>query len=285
MDPDYEIQLEPNEVVRPRSEREKWLVDRFDISPEQLKWYQQLIARHGQRKVDQEYPSDPDTCFLTSGAQFFDTEVTARLKRLAKPPVYHDSKLRIWKQPSPGHRYVIAADTAEGIEASQTKPGEERNSDFSAAVVYDRNGTHCATLRSRYMQPWEFARELRKLGELYNEALVAVERNNHGHAVLQALDREQGYRNIYRGYDRKLGWLTNQVTRPQCLDLLQDAHRRGIWTSNDDILLTELGTFVVDPAGKAAASKGAHDDCVMAAAIGWIVICSAPAYRNLSSLP
>lgn len=257
----YATALEPGETITPTGDREKLLAER-GVTPEQLKWYRAKVLEKGQDKTDQEYPSDPDTCFLVSGRTFFERAVTNRLIERAPAPLERRDRDRIaiWKKPAAGARYLISADTAEG-----------GGGDPSGAVVRDRStGEHCATVFGQY-QPWELAAALAKLGLEYNTALVVVERNNHGHAVLQALHRELKYPAIYVHDDDKQGWPTNSVTRPTMLDALEDAHRKGGWKSNCRATLGQMSVFVITPSGKAEAARGEHDDLVLAEAIGWAV--------------
>ncbi len=258
---EYAVALEPGEIIRPATEREQALVLR-GVTPEQLKWYRQKVAEKGQSLTDQEYPSDPDTCFLVSGRCFFDQAVTSGLVEAATDPIERSDRDRIsvWKRPEKGIEYLISADTSEG-----------GGGDPSGAVMRIREtGEHVATISGQYT-PWELARACAELGRKYNTALVAVERNNHGHAVLQALEREERYPNIYQHDDDKPGWPTNAVTRPTMLDALEDAHRKGLWASKDRAVLSQFRTFIVGPTGKAEAARGEHDDLVMAEAIGWAV--------------
>jgi hypothetical protein len=88
--------------------------------------------------------------------------------------------------------------------------------------------------------------------------------------VLQAT-KTLGYSRVYRHADDKRGWPTNVVTRPVMLDALEDAHRRGLWSSPDAAVLGQMRKFVVGDTGKAEAARGEHDDLVIAAAIGWVV--------------
>lgn len=260
---EYATALEPGETITPETEREEALVAR-GITPEQLKWYRaKVLDKGGQDKTDQEYPSDPDTCFLVSGRGFFDQTVTTRLIELSKAPIErrdHD-RISIWKHAEPGNAYVLSVDTSEG-----------GGGDPSAGILRDRaTSEHVATIFGQY-PTWELARAAAKLGGEYNVALIAVERNNHGHAVLQALEREEKYPHIYRHVaDNKLGWPTTQVTRPQMLDELDDAHRRGLWKSPDRNVLSQFRTFIVPDSGKPQAARGEYDDLVLAEAIGWAV--------------
>lgn len=260
-EPEYALVLDDGEVIEPRNDREEQLVA-LGVKPEQLKWYRRKVAEKGQDLTDQEYPSDPETCFLVSGRSFFDSAQTTALLNAARDPieVTDRGRLRIWKAPERGHAYLIASDTAEG-----------GGGDPSAAIVYDwATAEHVASIHGQYT-PWELARALVQLAVRYNNAQIAVERNNHGHAVLLSVQREQKYRYVYLHDDGKPGWLTNAVTRPTMLDELEDAHRQGIWKTNDRELLGQARTFIVTDTGKAEAARGEHDDAVMAAAIGWSV--------------
>ena len=259
---EYAVGLERGEVIQPRNEREEKLMAR-GVTPEQLKWYRAKVLDKGADKTDQEYPSDPDTCFLVSGRNFFDQPRTNELIEESSEPIERRERDRIgiWCPPIPGVLYIIAADTSEG-----------GGGDASGAVVRRRDtGEQCATLSGQY-QPWELAKATAKLGREYNLAQLVVERNNHGHAVLQALEREEKYEHIYLHFeDGKPGWPTTPVTRPMMLDELEDSHRRGLWSTKDRATLGQLRTFIITDTGKAEAARGEHDDLVIAEAICWAV--------------
>jgi len=258
---EYRAPLAPGETIEPIGERERALVAR-GVTPEQLKWYRSKVLEKGQDKTDQEYPSDPETCFLVSGRGFFDQATTTRLIERAREPIERRERDRIaiFAKPAPGADYVLSVDTAEG-----------GGGDPSGGILRRRDtGEHAATISGQY-QPWELAKSAAALGTEYGSALIAVERNNHGHAVLQALQREEKYRKLYEHADKKPGWPTNPVTRPTMLDALEDAHRRGLWTSPDRNVLGQFRTFIITDSGKAEAARGEHDDLVMAEAIGWAV--------------
>jgi hypothetical protein len=287
LQPEYRAALAPGERMDPETERERELV-RAGVSPEQIKWYRQKVIEKGQTLTDQEYPTDPDTCFLASGRPFFDRAAVSSLIARATPPIYveQDAALRVWREPQRGSQYLIAVDTAEGLvrTASREDP-EASKGDYSTAIVLELGtGQHAATLRA-HVPSWELARQIAALGYTYNAALLVVERNNHGHAVLQALRNEQHYPRVYVGRDDKTGWLTTPASRPMALDALEDAVRRGVWATNDRLLLGEMLTFVVTAQGRPEAQKGAHDDLVMAAAIGWDVLSRPTAYRDWGGLP
>ena len=275
LEPKYRMPAEPDEVFDPRTSREQYLVS-LGLDVGQLKWYRAKVHESGQAYMDQEFASDPETCFLSSGRTFFDRQVLADIRNRCVAPKRVKTKgmLRIWHEPVPGHDYVIGVDTAEGVGNPDEVKGENYHGgkDNSAAVVYERGtGRHVATLWGQ-LRPWDLAGELCLLGALYNTATIAVERNNHGHAAIRALEAEQRYPKIYRDRDGKLGWLTTQQSRVDALDHLEDAIRKGEWVTQDANIIGEMINFTVNERGKAEAAKGAHDDLVIAAAVGWSVL-------------
>lgn len=264
--PEYRTELEPGEVVEPEpaNDLECELFERHGISPEQLKWYRAKVIDKGQDLAHQEYPTDPERTFLASGRTFLDKAVTGKLLRGSTEPSATEwsGTLRIWAEPSKSNDYLIAADPSEGI-----------GGDPGAALVYDRTngGKHVATLHGQF-PPWVLASKLAELGMRFNKATIVVERNNHGHSVLQALKQTEKYPRIFTGSDGRAGWLSTEVSRSAALDSFESAHRTGAWTTPDRLVLGECATFIVNTHGKAEASNGAHDDLVMAAAIGWAVL-------------
>lgn len=278
--PEYRRELEPGERIVPETDREREVVAK-GATPEQLKWYRQKVAdKKSQDLVDQEYPLDPDTCFITAGRLFFDRERTKSLLATTTDPIETKSVgrdgshggLRIWKHAQPGRRYLISVDPSEGV-----------GGDPGAAVVLDRGtGEHVATLHGQF-STWEMARLVAELGRppFYGNsgdpqntnALVVVERNNHGHAVLQGLIREQRYTHVYIGSDKRPGWVNSEVTRAAALAALHSAHHDKHWKSPEKQTIAEMLRFIVNEQGKPEAAKGAHDDLVLAHAIGWDVAC------------
>lgn len=101
------------------------------------------------------------------------------------------SKLAIYKKPQPGVRYVIGADAAEG----------NPNSDDSSLTVVDvDSGEEQACLAGKY-EPSIFGDYISQVSAYYNNAAVLVERNNHGHAVIQWLEEHARRINLLLGHD------------------------------------------------------------------------------------
>lgn len=267
--PEYRAELAPGERIEPENDRERELVEKHGATPEQLKWYRGKVADKNADLVDQEYPVDPETCWLTSGRLYFDVDRTKLLLASASEPIAtravgregSHAVFRIWKHAEPGKAYVVTADPSEGV-----------GGDPGAIVVHERaTGEHVATIHGQ-LSTWEMARVLVDVGRQYNDALVVVERNNHGHAVLQALDRVHEYPRIFRGRDKRHGWLNTEVTRATALEGIFDAHREGTWSSPDRTSLAEMLRFIVTASGRPEAAAGDHDDLVMAHAVALDVL-------------
>jgi hypothetical protein len=129
-----------------------------------------------------------------------------------------------------------------------------------------------AVFKSNRIKPLEFASMIDEVANLYKSKtnvypLVAVERNNHGHAVLLQLGEHLKYPAMYRHPDDKLGWLTNNVTRPIMINAFIEGVESNLVKFNDKITLGECMTLINNN-GKIEAVEGKHDDCVVSSAIG-----------------
>lgn len=208
----------------------------------------------------QEYPEDDQSCFLASGQPAMDlVEVKKQLDALAQP-LEDDGVVKIYEKYDRNTRYVVGADTAEGV-----------GGDASTATVFEqRSRKQVATLHGNF-KPADFAHRLVELCLRYKTSgrghpLLGVERNNHGHAVILALEEIEKYPNLYQHTDERTGWLTDRVTRPVMIDAFIDG------VENRSMTLTDAGTLrecltLVNADGKIEAAKGKNDDRVVAAAI------------------
>src|SRR6185437_16870460 len=166
----------------------------------------------------QEFAEDAASCFLASGESVFElSAVDARLKDAPLPAeIRRNGELEIWFPPVPGRSYLVAVDPAGG--------GTE--GDYSAAEVIDlATGLQCAEFAA-HMGGVELTRVITELAREYNQAMLVVERNNHGAGVLALAETVCEYPRIYRqgnAQSGQPGWLTTSVTRPAVLGLLNAA--------------------------------------------------------------
>jgi hypothetical protein len=252
MEPQY--QAAP---VADRTPEEIELAERHGLSREQLGFRREL-ARSFRGLRAQEYAEDPESCFRASGDGCFPADAIDRHMKRVRDPVEarRGGALHIWLPPSQGRSYLLGVDTAGG--------GSE--GDYAAVQVIDRSsGLQCAELRER-LAPLELARVAASLAREYGGAEIAVERNNHGAAVLAYLTSVERYDRLYERLG-VAGWLTTAGNKPAMisgLGALLEEDRPGIFSRR---LLAECRSFVSFSNGSTGAASGSHDDCLMAMAI------------------
>lgn len=278
------------------------------IDQAQLDWWREHVALAGLNRTLQEYPNDPETCFLRSGASYFDLDAIARIERqdlcehFALPELIAASKrahaaqdfrlaltkvaerlnrgtdwrdadttpLRVWALPKHGHSYRLVCDTASGVGKG----------DWLVCNIYDDTpGTddrraHVATYRTRTTPPAAFARNVHALALAYGEGQVAVERNagGHGNTVIHVLENELKYPRLWRDENSRIGWETTRANRMRIIDDLVDAVTAGEYFTRDAKFTQEARDFIRHPDGKVAAAPGCYDDTIMCAAIAWAVM-------------
>lgn len=251
--------------VLPLSEKEEELVSKHGLEPAQIAFRREVQAEFRGRAV-QEYAEDAESCFLSSGECVFDLAVIEqRLANCGEPLEIKDNgRLQIWLPPARASRgqksWIIGVDPAGG----------GARGDYACAQVIERfSGMQCAELLGHFT-PRELAQWVTRLGREYCDALIAVERNNHGHAVLAYLTDRHHYPNLYEE-NGQVGWVTSRRSRPEMIEhlavMLADAPE--LFFSRR--LLQECRTFVRHADTSIGASGGAHDDCVLAMAIAQMV--------------
>ena len=253
----------------------------YNLDDEQIYWRRFTIANECRGLEDvfnQEHPTKPMDAFLGTGDPIFDNvKLEERAKAAPEPKVRYecaislkqwlhkeDGRLRVWKEPEPGRHYIIGADVSEGIKGG----------DFSVAEVIDHaTGEQIAEWHG-LCRPDEFAYILIALGNRYNHALLAIERNNHGLTTVTWVCNDR-YPRVYvelvpepPGPPRKrFGWQTDSRTRPMILDNLIRETQEGTDGIKSRDLLREMQRFKRQDNGRMEADEGQHDDRVMAYSI------------------
>lgn len=250
---------------------------------EQIAWWRAQLAdptRGGLARLKQEFPLDSASCFVMPGGAFLDAETCDWLAAEVRNPIALEpmtvttptpktlGTLTVYALPLPGASYVIGADVSEGVEG-----------DESALDVMDRKtGVTVATYASNTISPGDFGLALAWAGRRYNVALVAPERNNHGHTTLRTLSTERTsvtpYHRVFVAADGRPGWLTSSATRPPLFDELAGALRDRSTSSPELAFAQQSRTLVRAQNGKPAAANkgtkgGARDDRWIARAIAW----------------
>jgi hypothetical protein len=258
MEPAYVGEPVAREAMR---EDELMLVGRHGLTEAQIGFRRGLERSYGALR-SQEFAEDAETCFRATGSCWFDVAaIERRLAELGPPETTRlGGALQVWFGPQPGKRYIVAVDSAGG--------GAE--GDFAAVqVVEAETGLQCAELQQR-LRPAELARAAVQLAREYNQALLVVERNNHGTAVVAYAETSEGYTRLYR-QSGETGWWTSSASKPEMLARLGSVLEHTPLRLRSRRLLAECRTFVAGERGRMGATPGEHDDLVMAMAMAQAV--------------
>lgn len=245
-----------------------------------------LLGRDWQL-LKQEYPLTAAEAFQGSGEKLFDMLAIEQMekhtmdgRRAGKTTIYFPYK--------EGRRYVVGADPAEGV-----------GKDASAAVVWEIDGVRAqivATYASDQADPENFAYVLRELSTVYGGAVIAVERNNHGHAVIAILRRimdesllfrESTPTNVVIREEAKFGFKTTAVSKPEILSSIAAAVRNfEIYVPSKEVLI-EMRLCPKKEMLRILPKEGVtrHFDLLMAAAIGYHAIPFTQAHLGRANQP
>ena len=252
---------------------------KMGITKAQIRWRRDKMAEYPSKKeFQQEYPAYEDEAFISSGRKAFNTEALKEYLvnvNEAKDVAFINEKgqispnpegfLKIWKYPEDGHKYVLGADVAEGLE----------HNDYSSSHVMDRETMEVVAIWHGHIDPDLFGYELVGLAKFYNGATIGCESNNHGLTTIGRM-RELQYPAIYQR--RKMnavsqstvsefGWKTDLKTKPILRDDLEEMLRERHLEIHDVDTIKELMAYEIDEKGKLSAPKGIHDDRVISLAI------------------
>ena len=265
-----------------------------------------VCTRRGLDEFAQEYPSNPLEAFRTSGAPVFDHEGITALDaglRAAAPcesgileikqsggdrvcqwrrTSEAEAQIQQWEPPIPGCRYMIVIDPTKTAEIVKGTGERDRN---SVLVLRDgfadeRGRWRMVKLVARLRPPnqWEdapLARAAAALSLRYGGAHVAVESNLGSGLITRLRDEHhtplythENFEAVRLDTPRTYGWNTTADSRRHAISTLQEyicEQRLEILCPN---VIAELKSFVFNARGRPEAASGAHDDDVMALAIG-----------------
>jgi hypothetical protein len=272
------------------SREEEDIRRQFGLELEQLYWRRYVIATQcagDEDQFNQEYPATAAEAFIVSGLPAFPRVPLQRMydamKRLEerdkfegevsldlqRPIRLRGGKLRLYRQPVPGHEYSLGADPSSGVEGG----------DPAAAAVFDRQTGEVVAVWQGHLAPIPFALVLDALGRFYNEAIIAPELNSgHGFSVVEELKMRQ-YPRLYvwqrvdkvtHAVTNFYGWSTSYRTRPLLIDGLRHAINEAAILVRDPPSILELLEFqYTDVGGRAEGIH--HDDLAIAVMISYRV--------------
>lgn len=209
--------------------------------------------------MKKEYPTTIFEAFEGSGSKLFDPVAVSRFEQRTGTRV---GDWVYYADPLLGHRYAMGCDVAEGV-----------GQDSSTAVIWDFTPTKptvVAEFASNTIAPDIFAYEIKNAAERYSMALVAIERNNHGHTTISKLKEIYQNKNIYE--DKKgYGWDTNLVTKPKMMYDLSTATNDGLIDIPSPHIISEMRRYDKEQLNERKFNPEGtqHWDLLTAAAIGF----------------
>jgi hypothetical protein len=260
------LEGEREQILDTLDDEELVLVDKFNCNIGQLAWRREQTkgGEKSKRQFRQEYPATAEEAFISSGMSYFEVDVLERLMRLCADPIRETEGLSIWKEPVAGRRYILAADTSEGLTGSDPSP----------IVVLEYETCEQVYRLNWCVRPNVLARKCAEVAQHYNNAIIAIENNNTGHAALEALINQLDYRNVYYHEDEvreeaktetRPGWRTDGKTKPVLLGDLEIALKENTIKVNDKLFLTQCRSFKDLGNGRATSkAKEHHGDTVIA---------------------
>lgn len=186
---------------------------------------------------------DPDIGQLIVQDDLPLAEINSRSNFVLVPPTNgQTSHFKIWEHPQPNAVYVIGVDTAKGMVRPN---GSNKMGDASAASVLkvERVGVGIkATMVAQYygwINMFDYAEEVFKLANYYNEALVIIElTGGFGEAVMLRMRQDLYYWNIFRdeanhaqaqpAQSGRFGIETNMRTKPYMVAAMQQFVKDGM---------------------------------------------------------
>lgn len=227
-----------------------------------LKW---LSLKKDWNMLHQEYPTTPEEAFVSTGNKLFD------INKLAEQPIRDGEAVGDWvfyAKYNPMHTYGIGADPSEGI-----------GGDNATIVIIDFTvGEVVGVFCSKWTTPDVLAYEAVRVAKIYGNAILAPERNNHGHAFI-VVAREI-YDNVYEEVivdkvkdtrTRKYGFHMNARTKPNVLYSLNTAINEDNLKIPDKALVREARTYLREDMNEVNHNEDTigHWDRLMACAIAW----------------
>ena len=227
-------------------------------------WYELMAKKlkYDYRKMNQELNGE----FLGSGDSVIPAEIQERIrKNMIKEPTekYMSGGLWVWKDPIPGHRYILGGDVSRGD-----------SEDFSAISIIDFDEREQVAEYVGKIPPDDLASIIYKWGIMYSAFVVIDITGGMGVATSRKL-QELGYKDMFiDGFNIKNVWEYNPKMeekipginfnnkRTLIISSFEEQLRNG-FTIRSSRLMNEIGTFVYLN-GRPDHVKGAHDDAIMA---------------------
>ena len=267
-----EIEKCPVLPIEAYPQRFQELAKLYQLTEKELSYYHSkwLLLNRDWSLFYQEYPTTAEDAFQGSGEKLFDIDAIREYEKLVENGI-EDGNSVIHEVPKEGHKYVMGVDPSEGV-----------GGDDSAIVIWDLSAIKpkCVlTWKNNKATPDDVALIAKEFAERYNKAVVAVERNNTGHAVLSVLRSIYDEKRLYRETDTtrlelaestRYGFRTTQQSKSTILGKMVQLTRDRDLIIPSKMLVQEMRICPQGEMTRTSASEetSRHFDLLMAASIG-----------------
>ncbi len=213
-------------------------------------WYDAQVRDLGIKRAKQEL----DCEFLSSGSPVLDIATLRAIEEAIKNSNPHSTFAEqtegyggfVYLEPTKGNNYVIGIDISSG-----------RSNDHSAFSVMDMYMREVAYFKGKLTLN-DLAELLIKVGNVYNNALLAPEANGIGEGLIELL-LAKGYANVYlrptdlkpsdykkRDYQNKdkYGFVTSETSRKKIIDNLDNDLTKNIIATRNRFVVSEGYEFI-----------------------------------------
>ncbi|ELH4668220.1 hypothetical protein Q9X44_001729 [Campylobacter coli] len=192
-----------------------------------------------------------------------------------------DSKILIYEEPIPGHKYVMGVDTAK------------EGADFTGVQIFDTTDLNfrqvaSAKLKIDYMLLPEL---LNEYGLRFNQALIIVENNEgSGQVVADILKRDYEYENLYYDVNKQKqrlkypGFRTTKLSRDVILQTVATLAQANKLLLVDKETIKEFEVFTLNDNGKYQAAVGYHDDLVMSCCLCFGIFTNVKNFEDMKEI-
>ena len=197
--------------------------------------------------------------FLGTGETYLDGYLLRRLVEEVNADYWirYNNKMRVWSDPTPEHEYIIGVDVSLG-----------RDRDYSAFHIFNSyTGEQVAEFYSNKTPINELAQIIANEANLYNNALVIIERNTIGNNLIDWMFNVLEYDNLLIDDKNDFGLQVTTRNREELLARMEEYIRNNVIKINSKRTLDELLTFIIDENGKITAYEGKNDDLIMSLSI------------------
>jgi len=246
----------------------------WNVHPDRdSEWFERETRNMSRREIAQELECN----FNMSGETVFAAEDLEMYYDMVQDPKYRtgfDRNLWIWEERKQENTYLVSADVARGD-----------GKDFSVCHVIKLETMEIVAEYQGKVTPDVFSRVLFDVGQEYGNALLVVENNSVGFAVLDKL-KDMSYPNLYHSIksthefveeyqadtmsNAVAGFSTTSKTRPLIVAKMEEFIRNNLIKIYSSRLMSEMKTFVWNN-GRAQAMRSYNDDLIMACAVAcWV---------------